>query len=72
MTTRSKVDRRTFVTSAVAALFAVPLRARATGGLDIGDESAALHRMRVLLATATFAPPQQLDEWHFAWSGRTT
>ncbi len=71
MTTRYKLDRRTFVSSAVAALCAVPLRARATGGLDIADESAALHRMRVLLATGSYASPQQLDEWHFAWSGRT-
>ncbi len=70
---RRKFGRRAFlVSSAAAVCFAGrPRVARATGGLDIGDDSAALHQMRVLLATGSFAPPQQLDAWHFSWSGRT-
>lgn len=48
-----------------------PRIARATGGLDVGDEVAVQHQVRVLLSTGGYATPQTLDAWHFAWNGRT-
>jgi stage II sporulation protein D len=50
---------------------AVPRTARATGGLDVGDELEQ-RNVRVLLAAGDgFAAPQRLDDWRFAWNGRT-
>jgi stage II sporulation protein D len=54
-----------------SALVAFPLGARATGGLDIATTPESQHRMRVLLATGDVDPPSRLDDWHFAWSGRS-
>jgi stage II sporulation protein D len=48
----------------------IPRAALATGGLDVGGP-VALHQMRVLLASGRAEAPQALDEWHFAWGGRT-
>ena len=64
------MDRRAFLTLTGSALVALPQAARATGGLDIAGP-AALHHMRVLLASGGFAPPAAIDAWHFAWNGRT-
>ncbi len=63
------MDRRAFFALA-GALVGLPRAARATGGLDVAGPEAE-HTMRVLLASGSFAPPQPLDAWHFAWSGRT-
>ncbi len=49
---------------------ALPRAALATGGLDVGGP-VALHQMRVLLASGGAPAPQVLDQWHFAWNGRT-
>ncbi|MBD5654157.1 MAG: SpoIID/LytB domain-containing protein [Candidatus Eremiobacteraeota bacterium] len=64
------MDRLAFITLSGAALVGLPRVAEATGGVDIAGP-AAQHSMRVLLAGGTFAPPQQLDAWHFGWDGRT-
>ncbi len=48
----------------------MPRAALATGGLDVGGP-VELHQVRVLLASGRAAPPETLDQWHFAWSGRT-
>ncbi len=64
------VRRRTFALSLLAAT-AVPRTARATGGLDVGD-ALAPRSVRVLLAAGdAYAAPERLDDWHFAWNGRT-
>lgn len=65
--------RRSFLLSSAAAACAAawPRVARATGGLDVDDQAPVLHQMRVLLASGTYAPAQQLDTWHFAWNGGT-
>lgn len=39
--------------------------------MDVGDEVAASHQVRVLLSRGGYATPQTLDAWHFAWNGRT-
>lgn len=52
------------------ALVGLPRAARATGGIDVAG-AATPHLMRVLLASGSFAAPQPLDAWHFAWDGRT-
>ncbi len=49
---------------------AIPRAARATGGLDVGGPVAS-HQMRVLLASGSAPAPEPLDDWHFAWEGRT-
>jgi stage II sporulation protein D len=65
------MKRRAFVAAAGAAALFAPRAARATGGLDVG-EAQVQHTVRVLLASGdAFAPPSQLDAWHFAWNGRT-
>jgi stage II sporulation protein D len=61
---------RRAVLGAGAALFAAPRIARATGGLDVGDPGTE-RTMRVLLASGAFPAARQLDDWHFAWNGRT-
>jgi len=66
----SNVRRIGFLGGATA-LALVPRAARATGGLDVDDAAAAPHLMRVLLATGTFARPQQLEAWRFGWGDRT-
>jgi stage II sporulation protein D len=65
--------RRSFVaacSSALAATALGPRAALATGGLDVTDTESD-RSMRVLLATGSYSPAQQLDSWHFAWNGRT-
>ncbi|GAC1310901.1 MAG: SpoIID/LytB domain-containing protein [Vulcanimicrobiaceae bacterium] len=64
------MDRRAFFALAGSALVVAPRAARATGGLDVAG-SAVQHQMRVLLASGSFAPPRPVDDWHFAWNGRT-
>ncbi len=69
----STSNRRYFIVGATAALSALAVRPRAvlaTGGLDVTDGEAD-HQMRVLLATGSYPPAQQIDSWHFAWNGRT-
>ncbi len=62
--------RRTEFFVAAAAFAAVPRPAWATGGLDAENpESAAV--VRVLLASDRFEAPQALDDWRFAWNGRS-
>jgi stage II sporulation protein D len=62
--------RRNLFLTAAGAFTVFPRAARATGGLDVeAPESTA--RMRVLLASGSFAPPQPIDAWHFAWNGRS-
>jgi len=65
------MSRRAFLVSSAAAacVASLPRIARATGGLDVGEEAVALHQVRVLLATGSYAAPQQVDAWHFIWSG---
>jgi stage II sporulation protein D len=63
------VKRSRFLLGAVLS-GAMPRAARATGGLDVGGP-VALHQMRVLLGSAGVPAPRPLDEWHFAWNGRT-
>ncbi|MBC5800806.1 MAG: SpoIID/LytB domain-containing protein [Candidatus Eremiobacteraeota bacterium] len=48
-----------------------PRVARATGGLDIEEQTPALHQVRVLLGSGVYGAPQQLDAWHFLWNGAT-
>lgn len=60
--------RKRFLSAAAAAL-AWPAPARATGGLDV-ETAESIHPMRVLLASGSAAPPERIDEWHFAWDGR--
>ena len=64
------MNRRAFVALSGAALVGLPRVARATGGVDIAGPPAQ-HSMRVLLASGSFASPQPVDAWHFAWDGRT-
>jgi stage II sporulation protein D len=64
------MDRRAFTALAGAALVGFPRVARATGGLDIAAPESQ-HTVRVLLASGAFEPPQPVDSWRFAWSGRT-
>jgi stage II sporulation protein D len=64
------MNRRAFTALAGSALVAFPLRARATGGLDIAGPSTN-YAVRVLLASDAPASPTPLDAWHFAWDGRT-
>lgn len=65
------MSRRAFLVSSAAAacVASLPRIARATGGLDVGEQAVALHQVRVLLATGPYAAPQQLDAWHFMWNG---
>ena len=73
-TTPKSANRRSFLVATAGTALACAIRprvARATGGLDIGDDGAALHQVRVLLSTGGYATPQTIDAWHFAWRGRT-
>lgn len=56
---------------AAAAAAALPLRAWASGGLDIGVEGEVPAQIRVLLASGSFASAAPIDGWHFAWNGRS-
>jgi stage II sporulation protein D len=64
------MNRRAFTGLAGSALVAFPLRARATGGLDVAGPSNG-YSIRVLLAVDDRTSPQPIDAWHFAWAGRT-
>jgi stage II sporulation protein D len=64
------MNRRAFTSLAGSALVAFPLRARATGGLDIAGASNG-YSIRVLLAIDDRSSPQPIDTWHFGWDGRT-
>jgi stage II sporulation protein D len=63
------VRRKEFLIAS-GAFAAIPRVARATGGLDIENAESNVG-MRVLLASGSFAPPEPLDAWRFAWDGRT-
>jgi len=64
------MNRRAFTSLAGSALVAFPLRARATGGLDVPGPSNG-YSIRVLLAVDDRTSPQPIDAWHFGWDGRT-
>ena len=73
-TSQRFVGRRTFLGATAATMLTCGVTARsapATGGLDVGDDAAVLHQVRVLLATGGYATPQTIDAWHFTWNGRT-
>ena len=63
------MNRRAFVALGASAIVGFPQVARATGGLDVADPEPNVS-IRVLLATGSFALPQPIDAWHFAWEGR--
>lgn len=66
-------SRRLFIVggAAAASMLAIRPRAvRATGGLDVTDAE-SVREVRVLLASGSWPPAQQIDGWHFSWNGRT-
>jgi len=71
----NRVNRRGFAVGLGAAAIAplavaIPSAARATGGMDI-EGAVAPHTIRILLASGPVASPNQIDEWHFSWNGRS-
>jgi stage II sporulation protein D (peptidoglycan lytic transglycosylase) len=65
------MKRQAFVAGVATAALSFPRAARATGGLDVGDTQNE-PAIRVLLASGdAIAAPRPLDDWHFAWNGRT-